>query len=377
MFSFLLQTSIVFVLLPNVLSSSIIEKSLKRRQADATPCVAIQGFDCKCSYYRLTCTTDRNLPSQFNVDANEKGKYQSVELVIAAQADVQVTDRTFEPIKSFFKLETDNLEFRVKFEKFLSLQLSSPGIFNNIFPETISSTVRKHIALEIYNPEVPPQENKYLFQNLNADSLELYALYPFHGTFQELFNGANIKYLRLSGGDIRSDLSQPFSGNIARLELAKQASDLSIQNFPVYPAHELIINAFYISKFQTNNPPNYSNLGELRVHSPERIPANAFAQFSNIHTLSISAENGIDNHALHGLSNLEKLVIKDTSASIDLINTVPQIKELEVDIEKFDAHTQCQLVDKLANGHLALQSKTKLFDASLFSLDKRVLIVNL
>ncbi|CAF4593152.1 unnamed protein product, partial [Rotaria magnacalcarata] len=76
-----------------------------------------------------------------------------------------------------------------------------------------------------------------------------YALYPFHGSFQQLFDGANIKYLRLSGGDIRSDLSKPFTGNIARLELAKQASALSVQNFPIYPAHELIINAFYITDF--------------------------------------------------------------------------------------------------------------------------------
>ena len=49
-------------------------------------------------------------------------------------------------------------------------------------------------ALEIYNPLVQPHDNVNLFANLNVDSLELYTLYPFRGTFQQLFNGANIKY---------------------------------------------------------------------------------------------------------------------------------------------------------------------------------------
>ncbi|CAF4336714.1 unnamed protein product, partial [Rotaria magnacalcarata] len=84
------------------------------------------------------------------------------------------------------------LEFRVKFEKFTGLHLSSSGIFNRVFPDNLSSNIRKHMALEIYNPEVAPSEDLYLFKNLNVDALEVYALYPFHGSFQQLFDGANI-----------------------------------------------------------------------------------------------------------------------------------------------------------------------------------------
>src|SRR5262249_2809996 len=141
-------------------------------------------------------------------------KYQSVELVIMAVRDINVNDNTFEPIKDLYKPDAVNVEFRVKFEKFTALQLSSPGIFNRVFPNTLHEHARKHLvridkggknssillllffqALEIYNPDVRPNDNTHLFQNLNADSLELYALYPFHGTFQQLFDGANIKYL--------------------------------------------------------------------------------------------------------------------------------------------------------------------------------------
>jgi hypothetical protein len=193
---------------------------------------------------------------------------------------------------------------------------------------------------------------------LNVDSLELYVLYPFRGTFQQLFNGANIKYLRLSGGDITSDLSQPFSGNIGRLELAKQAASLSVENFPVYPAHELIINAFYVTDFNSEHPPNYANLRELRVYSPESIPANAFRQFPNIHTLSISSEKGIDPNALAGLSNLEKLTIKDSRPSLELLNSIPNVKEFEASIEKLDERSQCQLIEKLANGQVAIQGES-------------------
>lgn len=209
--------------------------------------------------------------------------------------------------------------------------------------------------MEIYNPEVPPQDNPRLFENLNVDSLELYALYPFHGTFQQLFNGANIKYLRLSGGDIRSDFSQSFTGNIARLELAKQATSLSVENFPVYPAHEMIINAFYISDFNNEHVPNYNNLVELRVHSTERIPANAFRQFSNIQTLSVTSEKEIDSQAFNGLNQLEKLIIKDTKPSQDLLNNLPPVKEFETNVDKLDERTQCQLLEKLASGQLAVQ----------------------
>ena len=211
--------------------------------------------------------------------------------------------------------------------------------------------------MEIYNPDVQPKDNTHLFQNLNADSLELYALYPFHGTFQQLFNGANIKFLRLSGGDIRTDFSQAFTGNIARLELAKQANALSVQNFPAYPAHELIINAFYITEFNHEHPPNYANLAELRVHSPERIPANAFRQFPNIQSLSVSTEKEIDPQAFSGLGKLEKLTIKDSKPTIELLNSVPAVKEFEASVEKLDEKTQCQFLEKLANGQVAVQGQ--------------------
>ena len=196
-----------------------------------------------------------------------------------------------------------------------------------------------------------------MFANLNVDSLEIYVLYPFRGTFQQLFNGANIKSLRLSGVDIRSDSSQPFTGNIGRLELAKQASQLTAQNFPVYPAHELIINAFYLTDFNSDNPPNYSNLGELRIHTTERVPANAFRQYPNLHTLSISTEKEIDPQALNGLHKLEKLTIKDTKPSLELLNSVPSVKEFEASVEKLDDREQCQLIEKLANGQVVVQGK--------------------
>lgn len=192
---------------------------------------------------------------------------------------------------------------------------------------------------------------------MNVDSLELYVLYPFRGTFQQLFNGANIKYLRLSGGDMRSDFSQTFTGNVGRLELVKQATQLSTQNFPPYPAHELIIHAFYVAEFNAENPPNYSNLGELRIHSQERIPANAFQQFPNLHTLSISTEKDIDPHAFDGLYKLEKLTIKDSKPSLDLLNSVPSVKEFETSVEKLSEREQCQLIEKLANGYVAVQGK--------------------
>ncbi|CAF2758443.1 unnamed protein product [Rotaria sp. Silwood2] len=337
-------------------TSSILRKSLKRRQSDAPPCNAIEGFECKCTFSRVICTTNRDFSTPLNIIENEKHKYQSVELVISATRDIQVNDRTFETIKELYKNDGDNYEFRIKFEKFTGLHLSSPGLFNRIFPDNIPSHARKQIALEIYNPEVAPSENLHLFQNLHVDTLELYALYPFHGTFQQLFDGANIKYLRLSGGDMRSDLSHSFTGTIGRLELAKQASALSIQNFPVYPAHELIINAFYITEFNPEHPPNYSNLGELRVFSPGRIPANAFHQYPNIHTLSISTDTEIDPNALHGLNNLEKLSIKEPNPSLKLLNSVPNVKEFETNIEKLNEDEQCQLVEKLANGQVAVQA---------------------
>lgn len=169
-----------------------------------------------------------------------------------------------------------------------------------------------------------------------------------------MFDGANIKFLHLSGGDIRSDPSQSFTGNIHRLELAKQADKLSVQNFPVYPAHEMIINAYYIGEFNNEHPPNYENLGELRVHAREEIPAHAFRQFPNIHTLSVTSEKGISPHAFDGLNHLEKLVVKD-KVGADVIDNLPNVKEFEGDIGKLDDNVQCKLLEKLANGQVAVQ----------------------
>lgn len=353
----MLHTAFLSLILFVALSStSLLSKTISRRQTDPEYCRVIDGFDCKCSYYRVTCTSDRDLPSSINVLQNEKQKYQSVELVINGERDQTVREQTFEPVKELYKPDADNFEFRIKFEKFTALHLSSPSIFNRIFPDNIPSNARKVMAVEIYNPHVQPDNNVNLFANLHVDSLELYSLYPFHGTFQQLFHGANIKYLRLSGGDIRSDLSQPFTGNVGRLELAKQASQLSMQNFPLYPVHEYIINAFYVTDFKSDHPPNYSNVGELRVYSQERIPANAFRQYPNLHTLSIGTERDIDPHALDGLYNLEKLIIKDTKPSLELLNTVPNVKELEAGIERLNEREQCQLIEKLANGQIAVQA---------------------
>ncbi|CAF0737054.1 unnamed protein product [Rotaria sordida] len=349
-------TFLSLILFVSLSSTSLLRKAISRRQTEPEFCHAIEGFDCKCTYYRVTCTSDRELPTSINILPNEKQKYQSVELVINGERAQNIHDYTFAPVKQLYKPDADTLEFRIKFEKFTELRLSSPSIFNQVFPDNLPTGVRKIMALEVYNPLVQPHDNVNLFSNLNVDSLELYVLYPFRGTFQQLFNGANIKYLRLSGGDIRSDLSQPFTGNIGRLEIAKQASQLSIQNFPAYPAHELIINAFYVTDFNTDHPPNYSNLGELRAYSQERIPANAFRQFPNLHTLSVSTEKDIDPHAFDGLHNLEKLTIKDTKPSLELLNNLPNIKEFEASVEKLNDKEQCRLIEKLANGQVAVQA---------------------
>src|ERR1700722_14865451 len=117
-------------------SSSTLHKSISCQQSyDATYCQAIEGFDCKCSYYRVTCTTDRDLPNQIVAQENEKHKYHSVELVVAAERDINVNDHTFISAKELYKPDSDNVEFRVKFEKFTGLHLSSPGIFNRVFPD--------------------------------------------------------------------------------------------------------------------------------------------------------------------------------------------------------------------------------------------------
>lgn len=127
-------------------SPSILRKSISRRQTDQPYCSAIEGFECKCSYFRVTCTTDRDLPSPLTIVPNEKHKYQSVELVISAQRDIKVTDRTFESVKELFKPDGDYFEFRIKFEKFTGLQLSSPGIFNRVYPDNMSPNARKNMV---------------------------------------------------------------------------------------------------------------------------------------------------------------------------------------------------------------------------------------
>jgi hypothetical protein len=140
------------------------------------------------------------------------------------------------------------------------------------------------------------------------------------------------------------------------LELVKQASSLSVENFPVYPAHELTINAFYIDDFNSEHPPNYNNLVELVVYSAERIPGNAFDNFPNIKTLKVLTEQGIDPQAFNGLNNLEKLIVEDTQLPVDALKNFPNLKEYETNIEKLDEISQCQLIEKLANGQLVVRS---------------------
>jgi hypothetical protein len=134
------------ILVVSLSSSSILRKSISRRQTDAQYCHAIEGFECKCSYSRVTCTNDRDLPSPINILQNEKNKYTSVELVITAARDINVNDQTFAPVKELYKSDADNLEFRIKFEKFTALHLTSPGIFNGVFPDNLPSNTRKHLV---------------------------------------------------------------------------------------------------------------------------------------------------------------------------------------------------------------------------------------
>jgi hypothetical protein len=37
------------------------------------------------------------------------------------------------------------------------------------------------------------------------------------------------------------------------------------------------------------------------------------------------------------------------------LQSVPNVKELEISVEKLDDREQCQLVEKLANGQIAVQ----------------------
>lgn len=137
------------ILFVSLSSTSLLRKSISRRQSDAERCHAIEGFECKCTYYRVTCTTDRDLPSSITIVQSEREKYQSVELVIEGERDQNVYDYTFEPVKHLYKPDADNLEFRIKFEKFTALHLSSPGIFNRVFPDNLSNA-RKSMVIENY-----------------------------------------------------------------------------------------------------------------------------------------------------------------------------------------------------------------------------------
>jgi len=143
MFRTALLSLLLFVSLS---STSLLRKSISRRQTEPTYCQAIEGFECKCSQYRITCTTDRLLPSQLNVFQSEQQKYPSVELIINGEHDQNVFEYTLEPVKTLYKPDADNLEFRIKFEKFTKLHLSSPGIFNQVFPDNTQSNVRKHLV---------------------------------------------------------------------------------------------------------------------------------------------------------------------------------------------------------------------------------------
>jgi hypothetical protein len=131
-------------------STSLLRKSISRRQTEPEYCQAIEGFDCKCSSYRVTCTSDRVLPAQINVLQNEKQKYPSVELIINGEHAQNVYEYTFEPVKQLYKQDADSLEFRIKFEKYTALHLSSPGIFNKVFPDNLPASTRKQLV--IYNP---------------------------------------------------------------------------------------------------------------------------------------------------------------------------------------------------------------------------------
>ncbi|CAF1370707.1 unnamed protein product [Rotaria sordida] len=337
-------------------SSSMLLKSISYRQNQFPLCNPIHGFECLCSYFRLICRTNHGFSLPLIILEDEKNKYESIELIISTEDEVKVNDQTFELIKQLFKNEGNHLEFIIKFEKFSELHLLSPGLFNNIFPDNLFSYSQKHITFQIIHHEISQNENINLFENLNVDGLEIYSHYPFHGTFQQLFNGSNIKELRLAGGDIRSDLSQTFTGNIARLELIKQAKSLSIKTFPLYPVHEYITSAFYLTTFNNDHQPNYSNLVELHVHSQELIPARAFQQYPNIQILSIKTDKYIDEDALDGLNNLEKLTIREPNPSLALLNKAKTVKEYETNIEKLDENSQCTLVDKFSHGEIFVRA---------------------
>jgi hypothetical protein len=148
-----LLSLILFVTLS---STSIIRKTRLRRQFSSEYCHVIEGFECKCLYYNVICTIDRELPSPINILDSEKRKYKSVDLIIRAHRDIIVNDHTFESIKELYKPDGDHLKFLVKFEKFTELNLSSSGIFNRVFPDNLSQNAKKHL--------VKQNESKQFFQ---------------------------------------------------------------------------------------------------------------------------------------------------------------------------------------------------------------------
>ena len=74
--------------------------------------------------------------------------------------------------------------------------------------------------------------------------------------------------------------------------------------------------------------------------------------------LSVSTEKEIDPHAFDGLYKLEKLTIKDTKPSLELLNSLYGLKEFETNVDKLSEREQCELAEKLANGQVVVQSKT-------------------
>ncbi|CAF0795632.1 unnamed protein product [Didymodactylos carnosus] len=336
-------------------SSPTLSRSLRhivRRQSDVMSCHVIDGFTCVCRQTKVTCSTSQPL-QQITINPNEQHKYSAVELVIGSDS-ATIYGQTFAPIKELYSPTARHIDFRIKFENFTHLRLAEPSLFNRVFPD--QTQIHKTMAYEIYNQNARPEDNVNLFRNLDVDSLEVYSLYAFRGTFQELFDGSNIKSLRISGGELKSDLNQPFTGNVGRLEVAKQASSIDTTNFPLYPAHEVILNAYYVAKFDSPNPPNYDNVAELRVFSNEPIPADAFKDYPNINTLSVQAKE-IDPNAFNGLNKLEKIIIKDASPNPALLQNIPTLKEIEISgLEDLGADLQCEYAQRLSQGRLAVQA---------------------
>ena len=140
---------LTLVLFVSLSSTSSLRKLISRRQIEPEYCHAIEGFECKCTHYRVTCTSDQDVTSSIHVLQSEKQKYQSVELVLNGERDHTVHEHTFEPVKELYKPEIHNVEFRIKFERFTALRLSSPSIFNRVFPDNLPLNARKHMVTDL------------------------------------------------------------------------------------------------------------------------------------------------------------------------------------------------------------------------------------